>query len=151
MSVHYNDDNSHVFVNGKENCHFKANHKNVNFPTRFYLGSISNGFHAVKYGEKYLNGNVYGVSVDCNAIDKFDTLNIHKCLMVKDRTKNCSGWLNKYLLYCWVLADLLARIINAPDHTKCSSLNNQQCVTQPTFINLNPNEYIQELVISICS
>ena len=39
----------------------------------------------------------------------------------------------------------LASIANAPDHIKCISLNNQQCLTQPTPINLNPNEYIEGL------
>ena len=29
----YNDDDSYLFVNGKEICKFKADNKNVNFPT----------------------------------------------------------------------------------------------------------------------
>ena len=39
----------------------------------------------------------------------------------------------------------LTSIVNAFYHTKCISLNNQQCMTQPTHINLHPNEYIQGL------
>ena len=39
---------------------------------------------------------------------------------------------------------LLISIINASNHTKCVSLSNQECMTQPTFINLHPNEYSQE-------
>ena len=31
LSLHYNDDNSHLFVNGNEIIKFKANNKNVNF------------------------------------------------------------------------------------------------------------------------
>ena len=38
---------------------------------------------------------------------------------------------------------LLASIVNASNHTKCISLNNQQCMIQPTHINLHPNEYGQ--------
>ena len=34
---------------------------------------------------------------------------------------------------------LLASIVNASNHAKCVSLNNQQCLTQPTLINLHPN------------
>ena len=30
-------------------------------------------------------------------------------------------------------------------HTKCVSLSNEKCEIQPTLINLNPNEYSQEL------
>ena len=31
---------------------------------------------------------------------------------------------------------LLISTINASNHTKCMSLSNQQCMTQPTLINL---------------
>ena len=30
-------------------------------------------------------------------------------------------------------------------HTKCVSLNNQQCTTKPTLIKFHPNEYSQGL------
>ena len=40
---------------------------------------------------------------------------------------------------------LLASILNTSNHTKCASLNNQNCEIQPTLINLQPNEYNQEL------
>ena len=39
---------------------------------------------------------------------------------------------------------LLSSIVNVSDHTKCVSLSNQKCVTQPALINLHPNEYSQE-------
>ena len=39
LSLHYNHDDSYLFVNGKEIC--KADNKNVNFPTQFYLGSTT--------------------------------------------------------------------------------------------------------------
>ena len=35
LSLHYNADNSYLFVNRKEIFKFKADNKNVNFPTRF--------------------------------------------------------------------------------------------------------------------
>ena len=35
---------------------------------------------------------------------------------------------------------LLAGIINASKNTTCISLNNQQCMTQTTLINLHPNK-----------
>ena len=44
MSFHYNSDNSYVFVNGKEIYKFKASNKNVNFPSYFCLGRMSNKF-----------------------------------------------------------------------------------------------------------
>ena len=39
---------------------------------------------------------------------------------------------------------LLASIVNASNHTKCVSLNNQKCEIQPILINLHPNQYGQE-------
>ena len=87
LSLHYNADNSHVFVNGKEIFKFKADNKNVNFPTQFCLRSISNGFNNTESREVSLNGNVYDFSVDYNSIDKPDILNIHKNLMIKNSIK----------------------------------------------------------------
>ena len=72
LSLHYNADNSYLFVNGKEIFKFKANNRNVNFPTQFCLGNISNGFSITESREVSLNGNVYDFSVDYNSIDKFD-------------------------------------------------------------------------------
>ena len=39
---------------------------------------------------------------------------------------------------------LLTSIVNATNHKKCVSLSNQKCMTQPTLINVDPNEYSQE-------
>ena len=41
--------------------------------------------------------------------------------------------------------ELLTGLVNASNHTKCVSLRNQKCMTQPTLINLHPDEYSQEL------
>ena len=40
---------------------------------------------------------------------------------------------------------LLTSIISASNHTKCVSLSNQRCMTQPTIISLHANEYTQGL------
>ena len=39
----------------------------------------------------------------------------------------------------------LTSIVNSPDHIKCIFLNNEECMTPPTLINLHPNEYIEGL------
>ena len=39
---------------------------------------------------------------------------------------------------------LLISIVNASIHTKCVSLSNQKCMTQPALVNLHPNGYSQE-------
>ena len=40
---------------------------------------------------------------------------------------------------------LLPGTVNVPNHAKCIFLNNQECTTQPTLINLHPNEYSEGL------
>ena len=80
MISHYNVDNSYLFANEKEIFKFKAGNENVNYPTQFCLGSISNGFNPTESREVSLNRNVYDFSVDYNSIDKSDILNINKYL-----------------------------------------------------------------------
>ena len=40
---------------------------------------------------------------------------------------------------------LLTGLVNTSNYTKCILLSNQKCEIQPTLINLQPNEYKQEL------
>ena len=43
-----------------------------------------------------------------------------------------------------IFIELLTDIPIASNNTKCVSLSNQKCITQPSLINLHPNEYSQE-------
>ena len=74
MSLHYNADNIYLFFNGKEIFNFKADNKNVNFPTQFCIEIISNGLINTESREVSLKGNNYDFSVDYNSIDKSDIL-----------------------------------------------------------------------------
>ena len=87
LGLHYNHDNTYLLVDRKEIYKFKANNKNVNFPTMFCLGKISNKFDANESREVPLKGNVYDFFFDYNAVDRSDILNIHKYLMVKINIK----------------------------------------------------------------
>ena len=98
FNLHYNHDNSYLFLNEKEIFKFKAGNKNVNIPTQLCLGSISNGFSATESREISLNGNVYDFSVNYNSIDKSNILNIHQCLMIKNNIRQCLVCL---LHYCF--------------------------------------------------
>ena len=106
MSLHYIGDISYSFVNGKEIVKFQADNKNVNFPTKFYLESMSNGFGTAEYGEISLKVNLYDFLVNYNAIDKYNILIIYKYLMVKKNIKYFLGLLNRCLFHYWLLADL---------------------------------------------
>ena len=84
--MHYNADNIYLLAN-EEIFKFKADNKNVNFPTQFCPGSISNGSGDAEFREVPLNGNVYDFPVDYNFIEKSDILNIHKYLMTNSNIK----------------------------------------------------------------
>ena len=65
------------FVNIKKIYEFKTNDKNVNLSNQFCLGSTFNKFDYVQT-EVSVTENVYDFSVDYDAIDKSDILNILK-------------------------------------------------------------------------
>ena len=44
-----------------------------------------------------------------------------------------------------IFIGFLTGIVSSSNHTKCVSLSNQKCFTQPTLINLHSNEYSQEI------
>ena len=74
-------------VNRRQIFKFKADSKNVNFQIQFCLGSISYGFCATESSEVSLNGNMYDFSVDYNAIDISDILNIHRYWLTNKKIK----------------------------------------------------------------
>ena len=82
LSLHYNGDNSYLFVNGKEIINFKGKHSQiVSYP--LYLGNISKDCD-LSYMEKTgLTGYVYDFSVIYWPIAKDKLLDIHKYLMEK--------------------------------------------------------------------
>ena len=96
LSLHYNADNIYLFVNGKEIIKFKSDNKNVNFQTRFCLGSISDRFSATEFRDVCLNENMYDFLVHYSFIDKSDIFNICKYLMTKNNIKQCSTCLLNY-------------------------------------------------------
>ena len=62
LSLHYNGDESYLFVNKTEICKFKAN-ENISW-YNFCLGSASKSFRENEQSEFFLNGIVYDFSVD---------------------------------------------------------------------------------------
>ena len=70
LSFYYNSDNSYLFVNRKEISKLQASNKDVNFPSQFCLGSISNKFDSTNSEEASLKGNLHDFSVDYGPIGK---------------------------------------------------------------------------------
>ena len=82
MSLHYNGDDSYLFVNGKGAVKFKT--KNQSVSGKLLLGNISADFNQADRKSTGFYGYVYDFSVDYNAIAVDDILDIHRYLMEKN-------------------------------------------------------------------
>ena len=80
LSLHYNGDNSYLFVNGKEIIHFKGRDCEI-VPYPLCLGNISKEFNVPYIIRTGLTGYIYDFSVDYWAIANNKILDIHKYLM----------------------------------------------------------------------
>ena len=85
LSLHYNGDDSYLFLNGKEVTKFKAK-KSETKANRLTLGSISTSANLSSSGieDSKLYGNVYDFSVDYSAISNDKIQDIHDYLMKKN-------------------------------------------------------------------
>ena len=81
LSLHYNGENSYLFVNGTEIYKFKAKDSEI-VATPLCLENISNDWSAGNEKKQGLM-SVCGLSVDYDATDVDDVLGIHKYLMKK--------------------------------------------------------------------
>ena len=96
LSLHYNADNRYLFVNGKVIFNFKTDNKNINFPTHFCLGSISNAFSATESTEVYLNPVELTYYPFMLSLDKYtescDVLSPKICASRKTKDKNLKAF-----------------------------------------------------------
>ena len=79
-SLHYNGDNSYLFVNGKEIDNFKVEDSEI-IPYQLCLGGLSKDFEVGYMRASGLIGNVYDFSINYSAIANDKILDIHKYLM----------------------------------------------------------------------
>ena len=80
LSLHYNGENSYLFVNGTEIIKFKAKDSEI-VATPLCLGNISKDWSVDNMKRTGFNGYVYDFSVDYDAVTVDD---IHKYLMKKN-------------------------------------------------------------------
>ena len=83
MSLHYNKENSYLFVNGTEIHKFKSKDSEI-LAYSLCLGNISKDWSVDNMKKTGLKGYVYDFSVDYDAIAVSDILDIHKYLMKKN-------------------------------------------------------------------
>ena len=83
MSLDYNGANNYLLVNGTKIHKFKAKNSET-VATPLCLGNISKDFSVDNMKKTGLNGYVYHLSVDYDAIAVDNILDIHKYLMKKN-------------------------------------------------------------------
>ena len=91
LSLHYNGATIYLFVNGTEIIKFKAKDSEI-VATPLCLGNISKDWSMGNMGEAALIGHVYDFSVDYDAIEVDDILDIHNYLMKKNDISD-SNWI----------------------------------------------------------
>ena len=82
LSLHYNEAQSYLFVNGKEIYKIKAKDSEI-AASLLCLGNISKDWSADNMKKTGFNGYVYDFSVHYDATDVDDIFNIHKHLTKK--------------------------------------------------------------------
>ena len=83
LSLHYNGVNSYLFVNGTEIYKFKAKDSEI-VASPLCLGNISKDWSTDNMKKTGFNGYVYDFSVDYDATDVDDIVDIQKYLMRKN-------------------------------------------------------------------
>ena len=83
LSLHYNGEDSYLFVNSTEIYKFKAKDSET-VATPLCLGNISKDWSVGNMIKTGFNGYVYDFSVDYDATDVDDIKDIHKYLMKKN-------------------------------------------------------------------
>ena len=93
LSLHYNGDNSFLFVNGRKVTQFKAKDDVFNngrvlalgaLTVPVYISGANNRLSPKNVNDTKLYGNVYDFSLDYNPISNENILKIHKYLMKKN-------------------------------------------------------------------
>ena len=148
MSLHYNGDDSYLFINGKKVI--KSNAKKQRVVEKLSLGNISADFNQAATKLTGLYVYIYDFSVGYNPISNNKIHDIHAYLMKKNDIIQMFEFIKK----CFFTA-MTSFNFNLPNvnSLECASMNNQECKIRPEIINLNTNEpllYPYNIKISRC-
>ena len=87
LSLHYNGDNSYLFVNGRQELKFKAKTDQL-VKEKLYIGNLSDQWTASESEKTGLYGNIYDVLVDYQeVVGVGPTYDMHRYLMTKHNIK----------------------------------------------------------------
>ena len=88
LSLHYNGDDSYLFVNGTEELKFKTKTNQI-INKNLCLGNLSRDWTKDQSTKTSLYGNIYDFAVNYKAISGTTTIyNMHRYLMTKHNIKS---------------------------------------------------------------
>ena len=134
LSLHYNGDDSYLFVNDKQELKFKCKTENL-VKEKLCIGNFCDQWTASESEKTGLYGNIYDFVVDYKSINGVKPIyDMHRYLMTKH---NISQYIYKMLSIN--LAKSLFSILKVKT-LECVSVINEKCMSTPKVIDLNENE-----------
>ena len=140
LSLHYNSDNSYLFVNGRQIVKFKAKDSEI-VPYPLCLGNISKDFRIANATR--LQGYVYDFSVDCKSIANDKIHDIYRYLMKKTILYKMFGVIKK------ILAIIFS--VSSVNSLKCVLIKNQECKAREVIINIEYMLYPFGIKVKRCN
>ena len=123
--MHYNGDDSYLFVNGKRELKFKAKDYQI-VKEILCLGNISDDWTAANAQKTGFGGEIYDFAVDYTSTNIGDIYNVHRYLM-------------KNTIYKMLIINLAISLFSTlkVGALECVSLVNQKCMPRPKIPNIN--------------
>ena len=139
--MHYNGDDSYLFVNGKRELEFKAKDDQI-VKEILCLGNINDDWAAANTQKTGLWDEIYDFAVDYTSANIGDIYNIHRYLMKKQYIK----------MMLINLAISLFSVLKV-NTLECLSLINQKCMPRPKLLNVNEGigEALFYVLVNKCS
>ena len=138
LNLHYSGANSYFFVNGTEIIKFKAKDSEI-AAMPLCLRNISKDWSADNMKKTGFNGYLYDFSVDYDATDVDDIVDIHEYLMKKNDTVFFTGLT---ILSSFINTIPLSTAPLNANKLSGISVNNQPCKARPEIVDVNSNNPI---------
>ena len=141
LSLHYNGDDSYLFVNGKQELKFKAKDDQI-VKKILCLGNISDDWTAANAEKTGFWGEIYDFAVDYTSTNIGIIYKIHR----------------KNIIYKMLLVNLAISLFSVlkVNTLECLSLINRECMPRPKILNVNEGIgealfYLYNVLVNKCS
>ena len=136
LSLHYNGDNSYLFVNGRQELKFKCKTDQL-VKEKLCIGNLSDQWTTSESEKTGLYGSIYDFVVDYEQIVGVKTIyNMHRYLMTKHNIK--PSIYDTYYIKMWLIGLTISLFsIIKTRAVECVSVVNQKCISRPKILDVN--------------